>query len=153
MPATNATDNVAKFLTGAQRGDVDQMMRTLSADAELVSPLSGRMVFRGHDDLRTLLSAVYGGLKDTRWQEVVGEGKTRVALGGGRIAGVTITDALVLELDDVGRIRRIRPHLRPLRRTDQNGWVSTGLRGYPSKSSEPLGLSIWTQERPYQRRD
>jgi hypothetical protein len=114
MPATNATDNVAKFLTGAQRGDVDQMMRTLSADAELVSPMSGRLVFRGHDDLRTLLSAVYGGLKDTRWQEVVGEGKTRVALGGGRIAGVTITDALVLELDDVGRIRRIRPHLRPL---------------------------------------
>jgi hypothetical protein len=30
-----------------------------------------------------------------------------------RIAGVTITDAMVLELDDAGLIVRIRPHLKP----------------------------------------
>jgi len=68
---------------------------------------------RGRDDLRVLLGAVYGGLSGLTWREVIGEGATRVAVSDGRIAGVTITDAMVLELDDAGLIVRIRPHLRP----------------------------------------
>jgi hypothetical protein len=36
-----------------------------------------------------------------------------VAVSDARIAGFTITDAMVLELDDAGLIVRIRPHLRP----------------------------------------
>ncbi|TGB44311.1 hypothetical protein [Mycolicibacterium peregrinum] len=40
-------------------------------------------------------------------------GPLRVAVSEGRVAGVSITDALVLELDDNGQIRRLRPHLRP----------------------------------------
>ncbi len=93
--------------------DVDRIVSTLAPDAELLSPLSGRMVFRGRDDLRVLLGAVYGGLSGLTWREVIGEGATRVAVSDGRIAGVTITDAMVLELDDAGLIVRIRPHLRP----------------------------------------
>lgn len=34
-------------------------------------------------------------------------------LGEARIAGLRLGDAMVLELDARGRIRRIRPHLRP----------------------------------------
>ena len=71
------------------------------------------MVFRGRDDLRVLLGAVYGGLSNLVWREVIGEGTTRVAVSDAQIAGVTITDAMVLELDDAGLIVRIRPHLRP----------------------------------------
>ena len=71
------------------------------------------MVFRGRDDLRVLLGAVYGALSGLTWREVIGEGATRVAVSDARIAGVTITDAMVLELDDAGLIVRIRPHLRP----------------------------------------
>jgi len=36
-----------------------------------------------------------------------------VAISDARIAGVTITDAMVLALDNTGPIVRIRPHLRP----------------------------------------
>jgi len=60
-----------------------------------------------------LLGAVYGGLSNLVWREVIGEGTTRVAVSDARIAGVTITDAMVLELDDAGLIVRIRPHLKP----------------------------------------
>ncbi|KWX26268.1 hypothetical protein AFM11_01835 [Mycolicibacterium wolinskyi] len=93
---------------------MDRLVDTLAPGAELVSPLSGRMVFRGREDLRLLLAEVYGGLRDLRWQEVIGDGRTRVAVSEARIAGITITDALVFELDDTGRIMRLRPHLRPL---------------------------------------
>jgi hypothetical protein len=113
MAMTEVKDAVAQFCEATRVTDIDRMMSALAPEAELVSPLSGRMVFRGRDDLRVLLGAVYGGLSDLRWQEVIGEGSTRVAVSEARIAGMAITDAMVLELDDAGLIRRIRPHLRP----------------------------------------
>ena len=94
--------------------DIDRIVSTLAPDAELLSPLSGRMVFRGRDDLRVLLGAVYGGLSNLVWREVIGERATRVAVSDARIAGVTITGAMVLQFDEsAGLIVRIRPHLRP----------------------------------------
>jgi hypothetical protein len=114
MTEAVTTDAVAAFLAATLVNDVDGMINALSPEAELASPLFGRMVFRGHDDLRALLAAVYGGLSGLKWREVIGDGSTRVAVSDARIAGVTITDAMVLELDDDGRIRRIRPHLKPL---------------------------------------
>lgn len=110
---TTKTDSVTAFCEATRANDIDRAMTTLATDAELISPLSGRMVFRGHDDLRALLTAVYGGLRQLSWQETIGDGATRVAISEGRVAGVTISDALVLELDENGQIRRLRPHLRP----------------------------------------
>jgi hypothetical protein len=113
MAVTQTNDAVATFLHATRAKDIDRIVSTLAPDAELLSPLSGRMVFRGRDDLRVLLGAVYGGLSNLVWREVIGDGATRVAVSDARIAGVTITDAMVLELDDAGLIVRIRPHLRP----------------------------------------
>lgn len=110
---TTTTDSVAAFCDATRTNDLDALVATLAPDAELISPLSGRMVFRGHDDLRQLLGTVYGDLRDLTWDEVIGDGPTRVAISEGRVGGVTITDALVFELDGSGRIRRLRPHLRP----------------------------------------
>ena len=113
MAITETKDAVAEFCDAARVKDVERMVTVLAPDAELVSPLSGRMVFRGREDLRVLLGAVYGRLSNLIWREVVGDGSTRVAVSDARIAGVTITDAMVIELDDSGLIVRIRPHLRP----------------------------------------
>ena len=110
---TTSTDSINVFCEATRTNDIDRAMATLAPDAELISPLSGHMVFRGHDDLRSLLTAVYGGLRQLSWQEPIGEGTTRVAVSEGRIAGLTITDALIIELDGNGQIRRLRPHLRP----------------------------------------
>jgi hypothetical protein len=104
---------VARFCAASQSNDIDGMIATLAPDAELVSPLSAHLVFRGNDDLRLLLGAVYGLLTDVRWDEQVGDGRVRVAISEARVSGVKIGDAMVFELDDEGRIRRIRPHLRP----------------------------------------
>ena len=114
MAVTETKDAVATFCDAARASDVERMVSVLAADAELLSPLSGRMVFRGRDDLRVLLGAVYRGLSGLIWREVIGEGSTRVAVSDAKIAGLTITDAMVLEVDEAGLISRIRPHLRPL---------------------------------------
>jgi hypothetical protein len=109
---------VTAFCEATRTNDIAAIADLLAPDAELVSPLSGRMVFRDRD-LLLLLTAVYTGLRDVSWHELIGDGTTRVAVSEGRIAGVTITDALVFELDAAGRIRRLRPHLRP--------WLATTL--------------------------
>jgi hypothetical protein len=104
---------VVRYRTASETNDMDGLVATLAPDAELISPLSGRLVFRGHDDLRVLLGAVYGDMKGLRWREEVGDGATRVVLGDGTIGPFKIADAMVCELDTDGRIRRIRPFLRP----------------------------------------
>jgi ketosteroid isomerase-like protein len=106
-------DAVSRYLAASEVGDIDAVMETLAPDIEVVSPISGRMTFRGLADVKTLLAAVYGSLKDLRWREGVGDGDLRVALGDARIGPVAMTDAMVFELAADGRIRRIRPHLRP----------------------------------------
>jgi hypothetical protein len=106
-------DAVAAYRAASETNDMDGLIATLAPDAELVSPLSGRLVFRGHEDLRVLLGAVYSDMKGLRWREQLGDGATRVVLGDGKVGPLTLADAMVLELDDDGRIRRIRPYLRP----------------------------------------
>jgi hypothetical protein len=106
-------DAISRYRTASEKGDIGALMETLTADVEVVSPISGKMVFRGQDDVRILLSAVYGSLSDLRWTDTLGDGERRVALGETRIGPVAMTDAMVFELAPDGLIRRIGPHLRP----------------------------------------
>lgn len=106
-------DAISRYRTATEANDVDGFMATMAPDVEVVSPISGRMVFRGHDDVRILMSAVYGTLNDLRWTKAVGDGESRVVVGEARVAGVRMTDAMVFDLAPDGQIRRISPHLRP----------------------------------------
>ena len=106
-------DSIARYRTATEANDIDAIMATLTPDVEVVSPISGRMVFRGQDDVRVLFAAVYGTLKGLRWSRTMGEGEHRVAVGSARIGPVKMTDAMVFELAADGRIRKISPHLRP----------------------------------------
>lgn len=105
---------VAEYRAASQGRDIDRLIAALAPDAELVSPLSGRLIFRGCGDLRVLLGAVYDTVGDLRWHdEIGGEGPRRVLMGSCRVAGLELTDAMLLELGPDGTIRRIQPHLRP----------------------------------------
>jgi hypothetical protein len=106
-------DAVSRYRAASEANDIDALMQTLAPDVEVVSPISGRMVFSGQDDVRLLLAAVYGSLRGLRWSETVGDGERRVVLGEARVGPVGLTDAMVFELAPDGRIRRISPHLRP----------------------------------------
>jgi SnoaL-like protein len=106
-------DSLERYLSASEDDDVEGIASSLAADVEVVSPISGRMVFRGREDVEFLLSAVYGSLRGLRWTRTIGEGEHRVAVGHARLGPVRMTDAMVFELAPDGRIRRISPHLRP----------------------------------------
>jgi hypothetical protein len=106
-------DAVARFRAASEQNDIDTLTQTLAEDAELISPLSGHMVFRGRDDLRVLLGAVYGTVTELRWNRELVADEVCVVIGECRIGPLKLGDAMTLELDTDGRIRRIGPHLRP----------------------------------------
>jgi hypothetical protein len=106
-------DAISRYRVATEENDIDAIMATLTPDVEVVSPISGRMVFRGQEDVRVLFAAVYGTLRGLRWTRAIGEGEHRVAVGEARIGPVRMTDAMVFELAADGRIRKVSPHLRP----------------------------------------
>jgi hypothetical protein len=106
-------DAISRYRAASQDNDIDSLMATLSPDVEVVSPISGRMVFRGSDDVRFLLGAVYGSLAGLQWTEQLADGASSVLVGEAKVAGVGLTDAMVFDIAPDGRIARIRPHLRP----------------------------------------
>ena len=106
-------DAVARYRAASEADDIDGVMAALAADVELVSPISGRLVFRGQADLRVLLTAVYGSITRLHWREEVGDGTVRVIVGDAAVGPLKLGDAMVCELAKDGRIQRIRPHLRP----------------------------------------
>ena len=106
-------DAIERYRVASAAGDVEGFMSLLAADAELVSPISGRMVFRGTRDLRVLFTAVYGSLRGLTWYEQVADGSVALLRGEARIGPFRLGDAMVFELAADGRIQRIRPHFRP----------------------------------------
>jgi hypothetical protein len=96
------------------RGDADAVIETMAEDAEMVTPLSSRVVVRGHDDLRTVFAAFLPALsQDLHWRIRVGNAGTTVAVAEARLGGVRVEDAMLIEQDADGRIRRVTPHVRP----------------------------------------
>ena len=43
---------LSRYCIATEATDVEGFMATLTPDVEVVSPISGRMVFRGEDDVR-----------------------------------------------------------------------------------------------------
>ena len=106
-------DAVARFRAAYEAQDVEGVVGALAPHAELVSPISGRLVFRGTDDLRTLFTGLFATVTRISWDQQVGDGPLHVLVGAAAVGPFQLTDAMVLELDGDGRIRRLRPHLRP----------------------------------------
>jgi SnoaL-like domain len=112
-------DVVRRFCDAAAADDLDGVVSALAEDAELVSPLSGRLVFRGRSDLRILLGAVYSTLRGVRWEEPIGGERVASAVAVSKVNGLRLDDAMVFELNRQGEIARLRPHLRR--------WLATTL--------------------------
>src|SRR3954463_4706854 len=80
------SEAVARFRAASEVGDVEGMMAALAPAPQLVSPISGRLIFHGEGDLRVLLTAIYGTMRDVRWGPELGDGEMRVVLGEAKVA-------------------------------------------------------------------
>jgi hypothetical protein len=104
---------VELYRSASQANDIDNIMESLSDDVEVASPIVGRMRFQGQRDVRILFSAVYSLATGLEWhRELVGE-HTHVLIGEMHVGPFRLSDAMVLDIGEDGRICRVTPHLRP----------------------------------------
>lgn len=113
MAGSGASGTADRFAVAFRAVDVDGVVAELASDVELVSPIAGGAVFRGREDLRTLLAALRSSHSGFGWTGSLGEVRRRVLFGHARVGPVAVEGALLLKLDERGRIRRLTPHLRP----------------------------------------
>jgi hypothetical protein len=106
------------YCAASEANDIGGLLKTLTPDVELISPLSGRLLFRGRDDLGVLLGAIYGTLKGLSWSTQLNDGSTGFVIGHARAGPFRIDDAMVFELSRDGLIMRIPPAPTPVARDD-----------------------------------
>ena len=89
---------IARCEAASKAGDIDALMRTLTPDAELVSPIVASFVIRGQKDLHILLDAVYGTIHDLSWGARIGDDDRVVMFAEAKIGPLRIGDAVLVDL-------------------------------------------------------
>jgi hypothetical protein len=97
-----------------EAGDVEEFMATLSPAVVLRSPISDRAEFRGHDDIRQLMEAVFATIEDIRYYLDLGDETNRALFYRGRIGNRWLEEACLVSLDAEARIDEFTLWIRPL---------------------------------------
>ncbi|SEP49495.1 nuclear transport factor 2 family protein [Amycolatopsis saalfeldensis] len=102
-----------RYRKAAETGDVDLAMTTFAADAVLHSPLTGRVRFTGHAELRPLIEVAYSHLKNVRFVADLGDEETRVVIYTAQIGDEPVEEAALLRIED-DLITEATLYVRPL---------------------------------------
>jgi hypothetical protein len=100
--------------TAMEARDLDAAVEAFAPDAVLRSPLTGRLVFRGRDQIRTVTGIVLEAFEDLRYTGEVNDGSTAFLLSRAHIEGQEIEIADHVVLDEDGRISELTVFCRPL---------------------------------------
>ncbi|MEU0536724.1 nuclear transport factor 2 family protein [Amycolatopsis tolypomycina] len=94
--------------------DVELALTAFAPDAVLHSPLTSRVRFTGHAELRPLIEVAYRHLKDISFHTDTGDARTRVVVYTARIGGEPIEEAALLRLNDDGLVEEATLFVRTL---------------------------------------
>jgi hypothetical protein len=111
---TTAEATTERYRRAGETGDVDLALSTFAENAVLHSPLTDRVRFTGHAELRSLLEVAYDHIDDMRFHTDVGDEHSRVVIYRARIRGVDMEEATLLRFDDEGKIAEATLFIRPL---------------------------------------
>jgi SnoaL-like domain len=105
---------VLPFRAAMEAGDVDAVVAAFAPDAVFRSPVTGRLVFQGHEQIGALTAVVLDVFDDFRYTGEIRDGDTAVLLAKARIGGEDIEMVDSLRLDPEGKIRELTVFFRPL---------------------------------------
>ncbi|WP_158888516.1 nuclear transport factor 2 family protein [Amycolatopsis anabasis] len=111
---STAEETTERYRRAVETGDVDLALSTFAEDAVVRSPLTRRIRFTGHAELRPLIEVAYRHLEDVRCHTDTGDDRTRVVVYTARIRGEELEETAVLRLDDRGKIAEATLFVRPL---------------------------------------
>src|SRR3712207_6354913 len=99
---------------GVESHDLDAIAAAFAPDAVLYSPITGRIQFRGRDEIREVYRAVLEVHSEIEYTHELDCGEHRVLVAKSVVGGQPSEDMLLLRLDDDGLIRELRLYVRPL---------------------------------------
>jgi hypothetical protein len=105
---------LAAYRTAAESHDVPAMLACMAPDATLSSPITDSFVFHGHQQLRPLLEDVFAVIEDVRYLADAGDAHTRLVALEARVGRQRLDEAMLVTLDDEGRITHMQLFVRPL---------------------------------------
>jgi SnoaL-like domain len=109
-----AAETTRRYRVAVEAGDVEAFVATLAPDVVLRSPITLRTDFRGHDDIRTLMRAVFASIQDIRYHTDVGDAATRALFYRARIGRQPVEEASLLRLGDDALVHEVTLWFRPL---------------------------------------
>jgi hypothetical protein len=114
VPPDASIDNLAVWKAAGEAGDTAAALRALSSDVELISPITGRFVFRGADEIANLLDCVFEVVSDYRYRDDIRQGDRAFLSATTVVRGVDVEEFQRIELNPSGQLRRITLAMRPL---------------------------------------
>jgi hypothetical protein len=103
-----------RMRSAAEDHDVDGVLGTLAPDVVLRSPITDRIVFRGRDEVREVLQAVFSTLTEMHYFADVGDQRTRALFYRAKVGTQPVEEATRLELNDHAEIEEMTIFYRPL---------------------------------------
>jgi ketosteroid isomerase-like protein len=105
---------VLPFRTAMEAGDVESVVAAFAPDAVFRSPVTGRLAFRGHDQIAAVTSVILDVVEDFRYTGELRDGDRAILLAKARIGGKDIEMADSLRLGPEGKITELTVFFRPL---------------------------------------
>jgi SnoaL-like domain len=103
-----------RMRAAAEAHDVEGVLETTAADVMLRSPITDRLVFRGREEVREVLRAVFATLKEMHYFADVGDQRTRALFYTAMVGSQPIEEAMRVELNQDGKIQEFTIFYRPL---------------------------------------
>jgi hypothetical protein len=102
------------YRRAAETRDAELALTAFAPDAVLHSPLTSRVRFTGHAQLRPLIEVAYRHLTDINFHTDTGDDRTRVLVYTARIGGEAIEEVTLVRLNDEGLIEEATLFVRTL---------------------------------------
>jgi hypothetical protein len=103
-----------RFRLAMEARDLDGLIATLAPDFVLNSPLTDRVAFHGHGEMRELMRTHFAAVEDVRYFTDLGDSEGRAQFYRAHVNGQPVEVATRLEINDDGLISEITVYLRPL---------------------------------------
>ncbi|TCP57490.1 hypothetical protein EV191_1011447 [Tamaricihabitans halophyticus] len=112
LAAAEATTE--RYRRAGESGDVDLAMSSFAAEAVLRSPLTDRVTFTGHTEIRALLEVAYAKLRKISFHTDIGDERTRTLVHTARIGRNAVEEVTLVRLDEQGKIAEATLFVRTL---------------------------------------
>lgn len=94
--------------------DLTAVVDAFSADAVIHSPLTGRLTFRGREQIRATMQVILEVFDELHYTDELRDGDSAMLLASARVDGTDIDILDHMRLDQSGKIRELTVFFRPM---------------------------------------